>query len=195
MRCMKRSRVTFAITDAAAIAALVASPPTTARCSKPVGGTGNPSDRHSALVLPDAPQHVARARRGSSCAGPRSSIPRTQREVIATRDAARSTFGYSASRISGVCCLESLSAEQRPQVAQRQRLVVEQHGGGDERTGEAAAAGLVGPGHPPEPEPAVVAGTGATRRSGDALPVASRRRSARGGRSAWEANRWRRLRR
>src|SRR5215207_6933877 len=43
---MKRSRVTFAITEAAAIAALVASPPTTGRCSKPVGGTGKPSDRH-----------------------------------------------------------------------------------------------------------------------------------------------------
>jgi hypothetical protein len=31
MRCMKRSRVTLAITDAAAIAADVASPPTTGR--------------------------------------------------------------------------------------------------------------------------------------------------------------------
>ena len=41
---------------------------------------------------------------------PRSSIPRTQREVIATALAARSTRGYSASRASAVCCLESLSA-------------------------------------------------------------------------------------
>ena len=43
---MKRSRETLAITEAAAIAALIASPPTTGRCSNPVGGTGKPSDRH-----------------------------------------------------------------------------------------------------------------------------------------------------
>src|SRR5215207_6038840 len=42
---MKRSRLTFATTEAAAIAALVASPPTTGRCSKPVGGTAKPSER------------------------------------------------------------------------------------------------------------------------------------------------------
>ena len=42
---------------------------------------------------------------------PRSSIPRTQREVTATRVAIRSTRGYSSSRISAVCCLESFSAE------------------------------------------------------------------------------------
>ena len=42
---------------------------------------------------------------------PRSSIPRTQREVTATAVAARSTRGYSVSRISIVCCLESLSAD------------------------------------------------------------------------------------
>ena len=42
---------------------------------------------------------------------PRSSIPRTQREVTATAVATRRTFGYSSSRASAVCCLESLSAE------------------------------------------------------------------------------------
>src|SRR5215207_1769439 len=110
MRCMKRSRVTLAITEAAAIAALVASPPTTARCSNPVGGTGKPSLRHS------APGRATRASTSESAArfvlcNPRSSMPRTQREVTATLQAARSTFGYSASRISGVCCLESLSAD------------------------------------------------------------------------------------
>ena len=42
---------------------------------------------------------------------PRWSIPRTQREVTATAVAARSTFGYSVSRISRLCCLESLSAD------------------------------------------------------------------------------------
>ena len=48
---------------------------------------------------------------------PRSSIPRTQREVIATRVAARITFGYSVSRISCVCCLESFNALQGAKVA------------------------------------------------------------------------------
>ena len=46
-RCMKRSRVTLATIEAAAIAALVASPSTTARCWSPRSGTRKPSTRHS----------------------------------------------------------------------------------------------------------------------------------------------------
>src|SRR3954468_4495226 len=42
---------------------------------------------------------------------PRASMPRGPRLTTATRVAIRSTTGYSASRVSGVCCLESLSAE------------------------------------------------------------------------------------
>ena len=42
---------------------------------------------------------------------PRSSIPRTHRDVTATRVAIRNTRGYSSSRISAVCCLESFSAD------------------------------------------------------------------------------------
>jgi hypothetical protein len=109
MRRMKRSRVTFAMTEAAAIAALVASPPTTGRCSNPVAGTGKPSDRHR------QPSTPTRRKTSDSAArlvlwSPRSSMPRTQREVIATAVAARRTRGYSASRASSVCCLESFRA-------------------------------------------------------------------------------------
>ena len=89
---MKRSRVTLAMTEAAAIAALVASPPTTARCSKPVGGTGKPSDRQSEPSQPTRRSVSDSAARLVLCR-PRSSIPRTQREVTATRVAARSTRG------------------------------------------------------------------------------------------------------
>ena len=36
-------------------------------------------------------------------------MPRTQRETITDRAAARSTSGYSSSRASAVCCFESFS--------------------------------------------------------------------------------------
>jgi hypothetical protein len=110
MRTMKRSRVTLAITDAAAIAALVASPPTTGRWSNPVSGTGKPSDRHRQPSTPTRRSMSLNAARLVLCS-PRSSIPRTQREVTATAVAARSTRGYSVSRISIVCCLESFRAD------------------------------------------------------------------------------------
>ena len=89
---MKRSRVTFAITEAAAIAALVASPPTTGRCSKPVGGTGKPSERQRQPSRPTRLSTSDSAARLVLCS-PRSSIPRTQRDVTATHVAARSTRG------------------------------------------------------------------------------------------------------
>ena len=63
--------------------------------------------------------------------------------------------GYSAARPSGVCCLESLSDAQRAGLGGSDALQVEQHRGGDERSGEAAAAGLVGAGDEPDAEPAV----------------------------------------
>ena len=152
---MNRSRVTFAITEAAAIAALVASPPTTGRCSNPVGGTGNPSERQRQPSTPTRRSMSLSAARLVLCS-PRSSMPRTHREVTATAVAARSTRGYRSSRASIECCLESLSARERAQVGQRQLLVVEQHRGGDQRPGEAAAAGLVGARHEAHAQPAVV---------------------------------------
>jgi hypothetical protein len=62
------------------------------------------------------PSHATRASTSLSAArlvlcSPRSSIPRTQRDVTATFVAARRTRGYKASRPSSVCCLESLSAD------------------------------------------------------------------------------------
>ena len=44
---MNLSRVTLATIDAAAIAALRPSPPTTARCTRAQPGTGNPSVRQT----------------------------------------------------------------------------------------------------------------------------------------------------
>ena len=84
-RCMKRSRVTLAMIEAAAIAALVASPSTTARCSKPEVG-----DRE-AVGQAERARHARRRSSASRSAArfvlcrPRSSIPRTQRETTATR--------------------------------------------------------------------------------------------------------------
>src|SRR3954447_21690930 len=107
---MKRSRVTLAITEAAAMAAEVASPPTTWRWSKPVAGTGKPSDKQMAPGTATRFKVSDRAARLVLCR-PRESIPRTQREVTETRTAARRTRGYSNSRISSVCCLESFNAD------------------------------------------------------------------------------------
>ena len=89
---MKRSRVTLAITEDAAIAADVASPPTTGRCSKPVAGTGKPSDRQRQPSTPTRRSTSLSAARFVTCR-PRSSIPRTQREVTATLVAIRRTRG------------------------------------------------------------------------------------------------------
>ena len=78
---------------------------------------------------------------------PRRSIPRTQRDTITERAAARITSGYSSSRISAVCCFESFSRRERAAVGEGQPLEVEQHRGRDERPGERAAPRLVGAGH------------------------------------------------
>src|SRR3954452_21145211 len=106
---MKRSRETLARIDAAAIAADWASPLMTARCSKPKSGTGKPSVRQMPSGRATRRSASRSAARFVTCR-PRSSIPRTHRETTTAFLAVRSTTGYSASRISGVCCLESLSA-------------------------------------------------------------------------------------
>src|SRR3954470_14337766 len=106
---MKRSRVTLARIDAAAIAALVASPSTIGRCSKPNSGTGNPSMRQSVPGRATPMSASRNAARFVRCR-PRPSMPRTQRETMLTLTAVRSTSGKSASRASMSCCLESLSA-------------------------------------------------------------------------------------
>src|SRR5436190_16308581 len=107
---MYRSRVTFASTDAPAIAALRQSPSTTARCSKPNSGTLKPSTRQrqpSQATLISAARSAARFVTWR----PRESMPRTQRVTIVDRAAAPRTNGYSSSRASTVHCLESLRRE------------------------------------------------------------------------------------
>ena len=54
-----------------------------------------------------------------------------------------------------MCCLESFSALSARSSRVVSALVVEQHRGGDERAGEAAAAGLVGARHEADSERAV----------------------------------------
>src|SRR3954453_3156675 len=88
------------------MAALVESPPTTARCSYPTGGTAKPSTRHS------APSHAtprSAERRASRFVTwrPRESIPRGQRDTMTAFAAALITWGYSSSRPTSVCCFES----------------------------------------------------------------------------------------
>ena len=72
--------------------------------------------------------------------------PRAQRETIETCAAMLRITGYSAARPSGVCCLESLSIAQRARLRGPDAVEVEQDGGGHQRPGQAAAAGLVGAG-------------------------------------------------
>src|ERR1700761_3223618 len=97
------------MTDAAAIAALLPSPPITARWSWPSAATGNPSlrQRHSAhATWASASRSAARL---VTCR-PRESIPGAHLVTIATFAATRRITGNSLARTSGACCLESLSA-------------------------------------------------------------------------------------
>src|SRR5215207_6957876 len=84
---MERSRLTFASTEAAAIAALRQSPSITARCSKPNSGTLNPSTRQT---VPGTATPSSAVRRASRFVlwSPRLSMPRTQRDTITERAAA-----------------------------------------------------------------------------------------------------------
>ena len=89
---MKRSRVTLAITDAAAIAALRASPSITADARPGMRRTRKPSVRQAAPGTATRSRLRASASRLVTCS-PRESIPRTQRTVTATLAAARITIG------------------------------------------------------------------------------------------------------
>ncbi len=91
---MQRSRVTFAITEAAAIAALVESPWITGRCSSRHSRTGKPSVRQTTSSTPLATRSRLRPSAPRLVTwSPRESIPRTQRTVTATRATARITAG------------------------------------------------------------------------------------------------------
>src|ERR671936_521934 len=92
------------------MAALVESPPMTARCSKPKGGTSNPSTRQRA---PSQATPSSAERRASRLVtwSPRESMPRGQRDTMTAFAAALITSGYSSSRPCSVCCFESFSRE------------------------------------------------------------------------------------
>ena len=83
--------MTFATTEAAAIAALRASPSITARWATELG-TENPSTRQAAPGTATRSRLRASAARLVTCR-PRASIPRAQRTVTATRAAASTTSG------------------------------------------------------------------------------------------------------
>src|SRR5579862_8084040 len=106
---MYRSRVSLAITDAAAIAALLPSPPTTAIWSWPRAATGNPSLRQMQPGQATLASASRRAARLVLCR-PRESMPGAHRETITTFAAGRRITGKTSARFSGSCCLESLRA-------------------------------------------------------------------------------------
>src|SRR3954471_1382507 len=96
------------MTEAAAIAALVASPLTTRRCGTGQRGRRKPSTRQIASLSGGASRSSASARASMlvTCS-PRRSIPAAQRTTTLTRSAARSTHGHISSRWASVICLES----------------------------------------------------------------------------------------
>jgi hypothetical protein len=102
----------------------------------------------------------------------------------------------------GRVLLGVVQLRQGAQVAQGQRLVVEQDRRGDERACEAAAAGLVGAGHEPGAESAVEPEEARARRAPLGLAGAAGcggggagGSGVRGARCAWAASRWQRRRR
>ena len=168
--CMKRSRVTFATIDAAAIAALVASPSTIARC-----GCSNSRDREAV----EQAHHLAgdarawrRARASRRAArlvlcSPRASIPRTQRETTTTRAALRGPAGRAPRAPRGRAAW-SRSARSAPAArawsARRSRT--------------ARAAATSGPARQPRPASSAPATSGTPRRRSNAnsrLPLLARR--------------------
>ncbi len=184
-RTMYRSRVTFAMIEAAAIAALVASPSTIARRGWPSRSpSAKPSDRQDRARAARPRSSAARSAAMFVLCSPRVSMLWTLRETTATLAATRRTTGYSSSRASWSCCLESLSARSVADVAPRRRS----------RSNRTPAA-TSGPARQPRPassapatkrcaEPAVVAQAPAA--GGHAPPRLRRRR---GGPAA---SRWRR---
>ena len=183
---MYRSRVSLAITDAAAIAAEVESPPITARCANPRSPSAKPSDRQmqSSRATPNSASR--RAARLVTCR-PRSSIPGAQRETMRTLTASLRMTGYSSARALAVCCLESLRPDSERMSAGRSRSW-------SNRT----AAATSGPARQPRPASSAPAtNRGPSARSwrnsfgpGRRLPAAARRRCS-GGRRRSSGGRWR----
>ena len=167
---MKRSRVTLATIEAAAMAALRPSPPTTARCARAQPGTLKPSVMHTSGSGSSAHSTRPSAERFERCS-PRRSIWAAGMTHTDTCAADSITAWKSSSRRAGVCRLESFEQAERGAAAAAQPVHVEADGGRDERPGERAPAGLVGAGHEAHAEVAVVRqqaapGTGAAAAGG-----------------------------
>ena len=167
------------------MAALVASPPTTGRCSNPVGGDREAVRQAQAAGAADAGQHVAQ----------RGEVGLVQAALVYPAHAARrdghARGGAEHARVEGLArllgvLLRVVQRGERAQVAQGQALVVEQHRGGDERAGEAAAARLVGARHEAGAEGAVEAEEARAGRAA-ALRPACGAGTAAGGPSAADA--------
>ena len=136
-----------------------------------------------------------RAARFVTCS-PRSSMPRTHREVTATLRRRADHERVKRLALLQVVDLGVVEASERPHLAGRQAPVVEQHGRGDQRPGEASAARLVGARHEAAAELAVEAEQAAGGRAGAAARPALGRRGGLVGlrrrRCVWGASRWRR---
>ncbi len=143
--------------DAAAIAALVASPSTIARCGRPNSGTEKPSKQAQHLardVARDSRHRVAQRRDVRPVQAPRVDAAHAARDDDHAGRAAQHQREQLLARLGGVL-LGVVQRAQRAQLARGQRVVVEQHAGGDQRTRQAAAPRLVGPRHERHPESSV----------------------------------------
>ena len=124
------------------MAALRASPSTSARCGGAVGPSRKPSTRHASAGGWRSARTARRPARFERCRPERSiSAAEIMRTLICA--AQPTTAWKSASRSSWETCLESFSRGERTNPCAAQRLVVEKHAGDDERPGERAAARLV----------------------------------------------------
>ena len=86
---------------------------------------------------------------------PRSSIPRAQRTTTLTRLGRAQHRRVELLAPLGLHLLRVVQAGERAAVRARERLVVDQDRGGDQRPGQAAPPGLVGAGDLAAAEPAV----------------------------------------
>ena len=153
---MSRSRVTLAMIDAAAIAALVPSPPMIARCSRS-SGTRKPSDRSSAPGGASSPRSArASAARFARCT-PRRSTSQAGATITLTRVAQREHGLVQLLALRERARLRVVELRERRAHAALEAAVVEEHGGRHERAGERAPPGLVRAGDERHAERAVVA--------------------------------------
>ena len=139
---MTRSRTTFATIDAAAMAALRASPSTTARCGGADGPSRKPSTRHASAGGYRSREHGTQP--GEIRAMEAVPIDRTDgHDPDADRGRARSDGLVQHLALLDRDLLRVVQRGERPDARAAQRVVVEEHAGDDERPRERAASRLV----------------------------------------------------